>query len=86
MDTTQNPPRQPAAAAARHAGCIDVPTQIRRRIDRDPTRGRRPIGAEVIEVTREHWFGKRPARVALVGISGEAKPARIDRASAPIAA
>ena len=86
MDTTQNPPRQPAAAAGRHAGCIDVSTRICRRIDRDPTRGQRPIGADVIEVTREHWLGKQPARVALVRISGEAQPARIDQASALIAA
>ncbi|MBX3589302.1 MAG: hypothetical protein KF755_00215 [Burkholderiaceae bacterium] len=86
MDTTQNPPRQRTAAAGRYAGCIDVSTRFRRGIDRLPTRGRRSIGADVIEVTREHWLAKPVAGVALVRIADEAQPARIGPASAPIAA
>ena len=86
MDTTHNPPRQPAADAARNAGCIDVSTWIRRRTERGPARGRRSIGAGVIEVTREHWLGMQPARVAPVRVVDGAQPARTGQASAPIAA
>jgi len=86
MDTTQNPPRQPAAAAGRYAGYINASTRIRRGIDRVPTRGRRSIGADLIEVTREHWLGKQAAGMGPVRISDEAQPARIGPASAPIAA
>jgi len=83
MDMTHERKCPPAAEAGRCAGCIDVSTWIRRHVDRDPTRGRRLIGAHVLEVTREHWLGNRPALVAPVRFPDDAQSARIGQALAP---
>ena len=76
MNTTLDHPRQPAAEAGREAGSTDVPTRIGRNVDRDGTRGRRLIGASVLEVTREHWLGRPAIANAIVCLHASAGSGR----------
>ncbi len=72
MDMTHERKCPPTAETGRCADCIDASTPICRNVDRDPTRGRRLIAANVLGVTREHWLGSRSARIdqALAPILG----------------